>query len=145
MIIDFHFVTLVHTLQPLDLIITQYFFTDMHDYSDLVVEWCTRTTSSDNPHITPLVIHWNSSPISERPSYIHTLSLPSHSQEVLNLSTRNHSWLLQLWKSASILPCLLAAVSSLPTPSFMKRAACSSCSHVSTCLPTYIHHREHTQ
>ena len=38
MTIDFHFVTLVHALQPLDLVMTQQFFTNIHDHSHLVVE-----------------------------------------------------------------------------------------------------------
>lgn len=50
MTINFHSVTLVHALQPLDLVMTQQFFTNMHDWSHLVVEWCTRTTPSDNSH-----------------------------------------------------------------------------------------------
>jgi hypothetical protein len=48
MIITFHFTTLVHALRPLDLVMMQQFFTDLHDYSHLMLEWCIMIKLSDN-------------------------------------------------------------------------------------------------
>jgi hypothetical protein len=37
-LITFHFATLAHAVQPLDLVTTQQFFTSVHNYGHLVVE-----------------------------------------------------------------------------------------------------------
>jgi hypothetical protein len=44
----FHFVTLVHALLPLDLVMMQQFFTGPHDYGHSVKECSTKTTLSDD-------------------------------------------------------------------------------------------------
>lgn len=45
------FMTLVHTLWPLELVSMQQFFIGMQNYGHLVVEWCTKITlSNDNLH-----------------------------------------------------------------------------------------------
>jgi hypothetical protein len=47
MIIAFHFAILLHVHRLIDLIMTQQFFTGFHDYGHLVVEFCIKTTLSD--------------------------------------------------------------------------------------------------
>jgi hypothetical protein len=47
-IIAFHFATLIHPLRLLDLVLTQQFFTGMHDQGRFAVESCTRSTLSDD-------------------------------------------------------------------------------------------------